>query len=65
MSRNIPVEELIHRVKEIPQDRELVLHCKSGVRAEMAHNLLKDAGIKSRFLNQTIKFKKDGSYKIL
>ena len=65
MSRNIPVAELIHRVKEIPQDRELVLHCKSGVRAEMAHNLLKDAGIKSRFLNQTIKFKKDGSYKIL
>ena len=29
------------RVKKIPQDRELVLHCKSGVRAEMAHNLLK------------------------
>ena len=65
MSRNIPVAELIHRVKEIPQDRELVLHCKSGVRAEMAHNLLKDTRIKSRFLNQTIKFKKDGSHKIL
>ena len=65
MSRNIPFAELIHRVKEILQDHELVLHYKSEVCEEKAHNLLKDAGIKSRFLNQTIKFKKDGSYKIL
>ncbi|MBU3909789.1 MAG: hypothetical protein KKF85_15180 [Gammaproteobacteria bacterium] len=35
---------------EIPKDKDVVMHCSGGMRAEMAHNLLKNSGINSRLL---------------
>ncbi len=64
---NIPVNEIKERLKEIPKDREtiVVVHCGTGVRAEMAYNLLKEEGYDNvRFLNANVKINKDGTYEI-
>jgi len=61
---NIPVNELKDRLNELPKDKEIIVHCATGMRAEMAYNILKDAGYKARFLDATIKIKKGGKYTI-
>lgn len=61
---NIPGGDLKERMKELPKDKEIITHCLTGVRAEMAYNVLKDAGYKVRFLDADIKIDKDGKYTI-
>lgn len=61
---NIPQEELAQRLAEIPKDKDVVMHCVGGIRAEMAHNLLKNSGINSRYLAANIAVDKDGSFTI-
>lgn len=59
---NIPLDELAHRVTELPKDKKPVLYCKTGVRAEMAFNLLKNLSIDSRYLNANVAIAKDGGF---
>jgi adenylyltransferase/sulfurtransferase len=40
----IPLGELPKRLDEIPKDRDIAVHCKSGVRSAKAVNLLKEKG---------------------
>ncbi len=61
---NIPAQDILFRLSEIPKDREIITHCVTGVRAEMAYHTLKDAGYKARFLNAKITVDKDGKYEI-
>jgi rhodanese-related sulfurtransferase len=61
---NIPADLVADRLAEIPKDKELVLHCSTGARAEMAYNILKDKGYKARFLDATIANYEDGTFKI-
>jgi len=61
---NIPQEELAQRLAEIPRDKDIVMHCVGGIRAEMAHNLLKNSGINSRYLAANIAVEKDGGFTI-
>lgn len=63
-AKNIPAQEIMDRLSEIPKDKEIITHCVTGVRAEMAYHTLKDAGYKARFLNANIKIDKDGKYEI-
>jgi len=51
---NIPVDELQARVKELPRDKEIITHCRTGLRAEMAYSILRNAGLKARFLNDKV-----------
>lgn len=53
---NIPVDELQDRLKELPRDKEIIIHCGTGVRAEMAYSILQNAGFKARFLNDKVAF---------
>lgn len=39
---NIPVEELEGRLHEVPADRPVLIHCRTGIRAERAYNLIRD-----------------------
>lgn len=39
---NIPVEELEGRLREVPTDRPVLIHCRTGIRAERAYNLIRD-----------------------
>jgi rhodanese-related sulfurtransferase len=63
-AKNIPTQDVGKRVAEIPKDREIIAHCSTGVRAEIAYNVLKDAGYKVRFLNANMKVDKSGKYEI-
>lgn len=63
-ARNIPASKIKGRLAEIPKDREIVLHCATGLRAEGTYDDLKEAGYKVRFLNALIQIDKDGKYEI-
>ncbi len=63
-AKNIPAQAISSRLAEIPKDKEIFVHCVTGVRAEMAYLNLKEAGYKVRFLNADIKIDKDGKYTI-
>ena len=47
---NIPLDEIGKRMGELPKDKEMLIHCSTGARAEMAYQELKKADYKSRFL---------------
>ncbi|MFO0751724.1 MAG: rhodanese-like domain-containing protein [Thermodesulfovibrionales bacterium] len=61
---NIPAGDLREKLKEIPKDKEIITHCATGVRGEMAYHLLREEGYTARFLNAVIKIDKDGKYSI-
>ncbi|GAQ95039.1 3-mercaptopyruvate sulfurtransferase SseA, contains two rhodanese domains [Thermodesulfovibrio aggregans] len=63
-AKNIPVNELKDRLNELPKDKEIIVHCATGMRAEMAYNILKEAGYNVKFLDASIQIKKGGKYKI-
>lgn len=63
-SVNIPVDEMAQRMQEIPADKTPVLYCPSGIRAEMAHNILKEAGRDSRYLDAVITFDEEGNFEL-
>ena len=51
---NIPLDELQMRLNELPKDKRIVAHCTTGMRAEMAYNILTKAGFEARFYNDKI-----------
>ncbi len=51
---NIPVDELQGRLKELPKDKEIVAHCRTGLRSEMGYTILRNAGFKTRYLNDKV-----------
>ena len=61
---HIPLEQLEDRLAELPNDREIVLYCANGIRAEMAHQTLDKLGYKTRFLNEYIVIDKNGQFKM-
>lgn len=62
---NVPSWDLKNRFKDITRDKEIILYCDTGLRAEMAYHTLKEAGFKVRFLNANIRIDKDGKYTIM
>ncbi len=61
---DVPSWELKNRLNELTRDKEIILYCDTGLRAEMAYHILKEAGFRARFLNANIKIDKDGKYSI-
>ncbi len=53
-SINIPLDEIELRRDELPRDKEIIIHCSTGMRAEMAYKMLKKAGFETRFYNDNI-----------
>lgn len=45
-SRNIPVQELDARMRELPAGAEVVVYCRSGGRSASAARLLRQAGFR-------------------
>ena len=63
---HVPLDDLETNLAKIPKDREILIHCVAGARAQIAYNLLKGKGFeKARFLNATIEIDKQGKYTIL
>ena len=63
-ARHIPVEKLEDVAADLPKDQEIIIYCANGIRAEMAYETLNNMGLKTRFLNETITFDKQGNYKL-
>jgi rhodanese-related sulfurtransferase len=63
-ARHIPLERLEDQVADLPGDKEILIYCANGIRAEMAHETLNAKGIRNRYLNETVTIEKDGSFKI-
>ena len=61
---NISLDELPAKMSEIPQDRFVVVHCRTGVRGEMAYLLLKEKGYDVKYLKAGCQCKSDGTYMI-
>ncbi|WP_100753848.1 FAD-dependent oxidoreductase [Vibrio salilacus] len=58
---NIPVDQLRHRMGELPQDKEIVIYCQVGLRGHVAYRQLVNNGYKARNLiggYRTYKFAK-------
>lgn len=47
---HIPLSQLPGRMGELPKDKELLVHCATGARAEMAWQSISKAGLKARYL---------------
>lgn len=41
---NIPLEELVSRIQEVPDDKPMLIICRSGHRASIAFDILKKQG---------------------
>jgi rhodanese-related sulfurtransferase len=63
-AHNIASQQILYRLDEIPQNKEIIIHCMTGVRAEMVYYTLKEKGYKARFLNANIAIDPDGKYEI-
>lgn len=63
-AKNIPLDELEHRLAEIPKDKDIILYCETGIRAQIAQSILQKYGIKSRYLESRVHFTKDGKVKV-
>ncbi|MEW6670742.1 MAG: rhodanese-like domain-containing protein [Thermodesulfobacteriota bacterium] len=58
-ARNIPVDDLPGQIGSLPKNKEIIVHCGTGMRAQMAYSALVNAGFKTRFLNDKIAFIKN------
>jgi rhodanese-related sulfurtransferase len=63
-ARHIPLDGLEQAAAKLPKDREIIVYCANGIRAEMAYETLNKLGFKIRFLNETITIDKAGNYKL-
>lgn len=61
---NIPAGQIKDRLSELPKGKEIITHCTTGIRAEMAYDDLKENGVKAKFLNAVIQVDRDGKYEI-
>jgi rhodanese-related sulfurtransferase len=51
---NIPHDSILYHLDEIPQDKDVVLHCQAGMRSEMAiYALMKEGFDASKLYNLT------------
>lgn len=53
---NIPAEEMANRSSEIAAGKPVLIHCSTGTRAELAFDVLKEKGIKVRYLRANVEF---------
>lgn len=65
-AKSIPLDDLGQRFTDLPKDKKIVVHCSTGLRAEMAYNLLKQAGFNAAYVKANVDFDKEkkGSYSI-
>jgi rhodanese-related sulfurtransferase len=63
-SVSIPLEQMKARMAEIPKDKFIVVHCKTGGRGEIGYRMLKEEGYAVKFLNAECECYTTGKYEI-
>jgi rhodanese-related sulfurtransferase len=57
---NIPQSELADRLAELPKDKEIIVHCNTGIMANMAIKTLKDNG----YVDAVVQVSDDGTFAV-
>jgi rhodanese-related sulfurtransferase len=63
-AKHIPQAEVANRLAELPKDKEILIHCNTGILASMTHEVLAKNGYNARFLNAVVQVDKNGGYEI-
>ncbi|MFT5697599.1 MAG: rhodanese-related sulfurtransferase [Desulforhopalus sp.] len=63
-SVSIPLEQIKSRLGEIPKDKFIVVHCKTGGRGEIGYRILKEEGYAVKFLNAECECSLSGEFEI-
>jgi rhodanese-related sulfurtransferase len=63
-SVSIPLEQMKSRLAEIPKDKFIVVHCKTGGRGEIGYRMLKEEGYAVKFLNAECECSLSGEFEI-
>jgi rhodanese-related sulfurtransferase len=64
-ARNIPEQDIARRLGELPQDKRIVTHCATGVRAEMAYHVLRERGFERvTFVNANVDVDQKGNVEL-
>ncbi|MBU2509697.1 hypothetical protein KJ966_00090 [bacterium] len=61
---NVPTQDVAARLSEIPKDKKIVIHCRTGIRASMAYQTLVEKGYNAYFLDAKITVTPEGTFKI-
>ena len=62
---HIPLDALEARLDQLDKSKPIIVHCATGVRAEMAYRTLNAAGFDVQYVNVEMEVAGDGSYRIL
>lgn len=60
----LPQDELAARMNELPKDKEILIHCNTGILASMAADALKTAGYTVRYLDAVVQVDAQGAFEI-
>jgi rhodanese-related sulfurtransferase len=52
-------------LNEIPKDKEIIIHCNTGIMASMAANTLRKHGYEARYLDAVVLVDANGDYEIV
>jgi rhodanese-related sulfurtransferase len=63
-SLTIPLDDLDTRLADIPKNKEVIIHCNTGIMAGMAQKMLDKKGYRSRILNAVVQVASDGTYEV-
>jgi len=63
-AKQIPLQELPHREKELNRNKIQVVFASKPSQAEMAYDYLQSKGFKLNYLNGAVEFAKDGTYSV-
>ena len=58
------MNELADRLAELPKDKEVIVHCNTGIMASMALKTLKDNGYNARYVDAVVQVSPDGSFEV-
>jgi len=61
---NIPLDDISSEYGILPKGRPILVYCVTGIRAEIAYNILKEHSLNVKFLNAAPVFNPDGGYEI-
>ncbi len=60
----IALSDLDGQMSTLPRNKEILIHCNTGVLASMAQKKLEKAGLKSRYLDAVVQVAEDGTYEV-
>lgn len=61
---DIPQAQLAERLAEVPKDKEIIIHCNTGILASMAYKTLNENGYKARYVDAVVQIAAGGTLEV-